>query len=201
MQSVRFRSLFCLGLLGVISLFGCSNLSVAVGPKITQADLRKIKKVAIQLDASGFAGMPNFGGFRMLGGGGSTEAFSDHFAVELLKLGIDVVERTQLDRVMKEQALNLGGVTETEKTIAAGKILAVDALITGTVGMGQTYSMGYVMGIGAGMHEVVGNASIRMIDVEKGNWLLVITMSDGKDSVLDTAKSFAKALKQKIEGS
>lgn len=201
MQSVRFRSLLCLGLLGVISFFGCSNLSVAVGPKITQADLRKIKKVAIQLDAGGFSGMPNFGGFRMLGGGGNTDAFSDHFAVELLKLGIDVVERTQLDRVMKEQALNLGGVTETEKTIAAGKILAVDALITGTVGMGQTYSMGYVMGIGAGMHEVVGNASIRMIDVEKGNWLLVITMSDGKDSVLDTAKSFAKALKQKIEGS
>jgi hypothetical protein len=201
MQSVRLRSLLCLGLLGVISLSGCSNLSVAVGPKTTQADLRKIKKVAIQLDAGGFAGMPNFGGFRMMGGGGSTDAFSDHFAVELLKLGIDVVERTQLDKVMKEQALNLGGVTEAEKTIAAGKILAVDALITGTVGMGQTYSMGYVMGIGAGMHEVVGNASIRMIDVEKGNWLLVITMSDGKDSVLDTAKSFAKALKQKIEGS
>ena len=40
MQSVRFRSLLCLGLLGVISLSGCSNLSVAVGPKITQADLR-----------------------------------------------------------------------------------------------------------------------------------------------------------------
>lgn len=202
MQLVRFRSLLCLCLLSAIGLSGCSNLSVAVGPKVTQADLRKIKKVAIQLDAGGSAGMPNFGGFsRMMGGGGSTEAFSDHFGVELLKLGIDVVERTQLDKVMKEQALNLGGVTEAEKTIAAGKILAVDALITGSVGMGQTYSTGYVLGIGAGMNEVVSSASIRIIDVEKGNWLMVITMSGGKDSVLDTATSFAKALKQKIEGS
>lgn len=199
MQSVRFRSLLCLCLLGAIGLSGCSNLSVAVAPKVTQADLRKIKKVAIQLDAGGSAGMPGFGGFRLMGGG--TDAFSDHFAVELLKLGIDVVERTQLDKVMKEQALNLGGVTEAEKTIAAGKILAVDALVTGSVGMGQTYSTGYVLGIGAGMNEVVSSASIRIIDVEKGNWLMVITMSGGKDSVLDTATSFAKALKQKIEGS
>ncbi len=200
MQSAGLRRLLCLCLLAAISLSGCSNLAVAVAPKVTQADLRKIKKVAIQLDGSGANGMPNFGGFRFMGGG-STDAFSDHFAVELLKLGIDVVERTQLDKVMKEQALNLGGVTEAEKTIAAGKILAVDALITGSVGMGQTYSTGYVMGIGAGMHEVVNSASIRIIDVEKGNWLMVITMSGGKDSVLDTATSFAKALKQKIEGS
>ena len=200
MQSVRVRMLTCLCLIGAIGLSGCSNLSVAVGPRVTQTDLRKIKKVAIQLDGGGSNGM-SFGGFRMMGMGGNTEAFSDHFAVELLKLGIDVVERAQLDKVMKEQALSLGGVTETEKTIAAGKILAVDALITGSVGTGQTYSTGYVMGIGAGMHEVVNNASIRIIDVEKGSWLLVITMSGGKDSVLDTATSFAKALKQKIEGS
>jgi hypothetical protein len=201
MQSARFRSLLCLCLVAVIGLSGCSNLSVAVGPRVTQADLRKIKKVAIQLDGGGSNGMQGFGGFRMMMGGGNTEAFSDHFAVELLKLGIDVVERAQLDKVMKEQALNLGGVTEAEKTIAAGKILAVDALITGSVGTGQTYSTGYVLGIGAGMNEVVNNASIRIIDVEKGNWLMVITMSGGKDSVLDTATSFAKALKQKIEGS
>lgn len=194
-----FRHLPCLCLLGVIGLSGCSNLSVAVGPKVTQADLQKIKKVGIQLNLGSSGGMAMFGGFRTIGSGESHEAFSDHFAVELLKLGIDVVERAQLDNVMKEQALNLAGVTESNRTIAAGRILAVDALITGTVGMGQTYSMGFY-GIGSGSKEVVNNASIRLIDVEKGNWLLVITMSDGKDSVLDTAKSFAKALKQKIDG-
>jgi curli biogenesis system outer membrane secretion channel CsgG len=119
-------------------------------------------------------------------------------------LGIDVVERAQLDNVMKEQALSLGGVTESDKTIAAGKILAVDALITGTVGMGHTFSQGFsflFFGTGPSVHEVVSNASIKIIDVEKGNWLLIITMSNGNDSVLDTAKSFAKILKQKINGS
>ena len=198
---MRFiRSLLYLCLLSVVGLSGCSNLSVAVSPKVTQADLQKIKKVAIQLNSGSSGGMPMFGGFRMVGGGGSHEAFSDHFAGELMRLGVDVVERAQLDNVMKEQALSLGGVTESDKTIAAGRILAVDALITGTVGMGQNYSMG-VMGVGGGFSEIVSNASIKIIDVEKGNWLLIITMSDGKDSVLDTAKSFAKALKQKIDGS
>jgi len=166
---------------------------VAVGTKVTQADLSKVKKVALYLDAGGVGG---FGGFQIMGSG--QEAFSDHFAAELLKMGIDVVERSQLDRVMKEQALNLGGVTESDKTIAAGKILAVDAVVTGTVGMGMNYSMGFY-GIGSGMNEVVKSASIKMIDVEKGKWLLIITVADGGDSVPVTAKKFANALKEKIE--
>jgi len=161
---------------------------------VTQADLRKVKKVALHLDAVSPGG---FGGFQIVGSG--QESFSAHFAVELLKMGIEVVERAQLDKVMKEQALNLGGVTESDKTIAAGKILAVDALVTGTVGMGTTYSMGFY-GIGSGVHEVVNSASVKMIDVEKGNWLLIITVAEGRDSVPVTARSFATALKEKIEG-
>jgi hypothetical protein len=191
---ISFQTLSRLCFVSFIGVFGCSNLSVALGPKVTQADLRKVKKVALYLDAVSAGGM---GGFRILGSG--QESFSDHFAVELLKMGIDVVERTQLDRVMKEQALNLGGVTESDRTIAAGKILAVDALITGTVGMGATYSMGFY-GIGSGVHEVVNSASIKMIDVEKGNWLLIITVAEGRDSVPETARTFAEALKEKIEG-
>jgi hypothetical protein len=48
MRFVRFLS--CLCLLSVIGLSGCSSFSVAVSPKTTQADLQKIKKVAIQLN-------------------------------------------------------------------------------------------------------------------------------------------------------
>ncbi|MGD9851407.1 MAG: CsgG/HfaB family protein [Nitrospirales bacterium] len=160
-----------------------------------------MKKVALQLEASSSSSSGSmFGGFQMIGGHqGSQEAFADHFAVELLKLGIDVIERAQLDKVMREQALNLGGVTDsTAQTIAVGKILAVDALIIGTVGTGQNYSYGF-MGFGGGIREVVSSASIRIIDVEKGNWMLIITLSGGSDSIRDTAESFAKALKQKLE--
>lgn len=62
----------------------------------------------------------------------------------------------------------------------------------------MNYSMGFY-GIGSGMNEVVKSASIKMIDVEKGKWLLIITVADGGDSVPVTAKKFANALKEKIE--
>ena len=46
---------------------------------------------------------------------------------------IEVVERTLLESVMKEQQLEVSGVVDSESVKELGKILEVDALITGTV--------------------------------------------------------------------
>lgn len=195
MQVFKFSLLAWLCLLSFISISGCNSLSVAISPKTTKVDLRKIKKVAISLDAASGGG---FGGMRIMGNG--QEPFSDYFTAELIKMGIDVVERDQLDKVMKEQALNLGGVTESEKAIAAGRILAIDAIITGTVGTNTEYSIPWFFVFGGGFREVVSSASIKMVDVEKGKVLLIITSAGRRDSVPKIARKFAKVLRETIEG-
>jgi hypothetical protein len=181
-----------------------------LGPRVTQADLQKIKKVAVLFGAGA---APAGSGARlggdptaMLGmlamrmpGMGSVETFNDHLVLELLGLGLDVVERKQLDKVTSEQALSLSGLTEADKNVALGKILAVDAIITGNVDIRQEYDTGWLFGIGAGMKEVVKTATMRMLDVEKGNTLVAIsaTYSRGEEQQ-DVARDLADALKKKM---
>lgn len=47
--------------------------------------------------------------------------------------GLEVVERTMLDGVMKEQRLQVSGVTDQRSIKELGRVLGVDAIVTGTV--------------------------------------------------------------------
>ncbi len=195
---------------GLILLAGCADVRVALGPRVTQADLQKIKKVAVLFGAGA---APAGSGARlggdpaaMLGmlamsmpGMGSAETFNDHLVLELLGLGLDVVERKQLDKVTSEQALSLSGLTETDKSIALGKILAVEAILTGNIDIRQEYDTGWVFGIGAGMKEVVKTATMRMLDVEKGNTLVAISVSYPRgETQQDAARDLVDALRKKM---
>lgn len=194
-----------LGVVLVLVTTGCSSVKVNVGPHTTPSDLQKIKKVAV-LFGSGAAGsvdVPGMGRVPLsgMGIGGSAEAFGDALAGELLGIGIEVVERQQLDKVTGEQALSLSGVTEADRTIAIGRVLAVDAILTGTVENGQEYSTGYVMGIGAGLRQGVKNATVKLLDVEKGTLLVALSASySGVKSVQEAAQDIAEALRKKREG-
>lgn len=195
---------------GLLLLAGCADIRVALGPRVTQADLQKIKKVAVLFGAgaasTGSGSHIGSDPTAMLGmlamrmpGMGSVETFNDHLVLELLGLGLDVVERKQLDKVTSEQALSLSGLTEADKNVALGKILAVDAIITGNVDIRQEYDTGWLFGIGAGMKEVVKTATMRMLDVEKGNTLVAVsaTYSRGQEQQ-DVAKDLADTLKKKM---
>ncbi len=209
-QNKRIGACVLMTVCGLILLAGCADVRVALGPRVTQADLQKIKKVAVLFGAgAASAGSgAHLGGdpAAMLGmlamrmpGMGSIETFNDHLVLELLGLGWDVVERKQLDKVTSEQALSLSGLTEADKNVALGKILAVDAIITGNVDIRQEYDTGWLFGIGAGMKEVVKTATLRMLDVEKGNTLVAIsaTYSRGEEQQ-NVARDLADALKKKI---
>ncbi len=197
---------------GLILLAGCADVRVALGPRVTQADLQKIKKVAVLFGAGAApAGSgARLGGdptamlgmlaMRMPGmGTESIETFNDHLVLELLGLGLDVVERKQLDKVTSEQALSLSGLTEADKSIALGKILAVEAILTGTIDIRQEYDTGWIFGIGAGMKEVVKTATMRMLDVEKGNTLVAISVSYPRgETQQDAARDLVDALRKKM---
>lgn len=189
---------FILLLLVVVTLNGCSNLSVALGPRVTNKDLQKIKKVAVMLESKS-SGSPAGFGFTTVPSSTGGAAFNDTFSIELLKLGFEVVERQQLDKVTHEQTMNLSGITEADKTIAVGKVLALDAVITGTVELTTLYSNGVIFGVGAGVRDVVKNATVKIIDVETGRWLLAMSLAADNKSGLDAAKELAKALQEQLQ--
>ena len=74
--------------------------------------------------------------FQVIGGKGSTSGriVSERLVGPLMAAGdIEVVERAMLESVMREQQLQFSGVVDAKSVKELGKILNVDAVITGTV--------------------------------------------------------------------
>ncbi|NND82923.1 MAG: hypothetical protein HKN50_10890 [Gammaproteobacteria bacterium] len=88
-----------------------------------QLEKRKIKKLAIY-------------GFSEISGGGST--FGDFLSEELITamFGVgefDVVERRELNRVLSEHESYGAGIFDAESIAKFGKLLGIEAIITGTI--------------------------------------------------------------------
>jgi TolB-like protein len=74
--------------------------------------------------------------FQVIGGKGSTSGriVSERLLAPILAAGqVEVVERAMLESVMREQQLQFSGVVDARSVKEIGKILNVDAVITGTV--------------------------------------------------------------------
>lgn len=74
--------------------------------------------------------------FQVIGGKGSTSGriVSERLIAPLMaEGGVQVVERAMLESVMREQQLQFSGVVDAASVKQIGKILNVDAVITGTV--------------------------------------------------------------------
>jgi TolB-like protein len=74
--------------------------------------------------------------FQVIGGKGSTSGriVSERLVAPMMNGGeVEVVERAMLESVMREQQLQFSGVVDARSVKEIGKILNVDAVITGTV--------------------------------------------------------------------
>lgn len=73
--------------------------------------------------------------FRGVGGGESTsgQVVSEKLIGPISNGEIEVVERTLLESVMKEQELGVFGVADSRSVKELGQVLGVDAIVTGTV--------------------------------------------------------------------
>lgn len=94
-------------------------LAACVGPQVAlnpRADFSQIRRVAV-VSFSGSQG----------------EAAADLLTQSLVAHGADVVERHQLEAVLREQRLSASGLLEPATVKQIGGILGVDALFIGTV--------------------------------------------------------------------
>ena len=86
---------------------------------------------------------------------------TDRLSTELVKLGsFTVVERSQMEEVLKEQGLQQSGCTTSECAVEVGFLLGVDKMITGSIGrIGSLFTL-----------------SARIIDVETGEILRQVSL-------------------------
>lgn len=151
------RSLMMLISAFIVSLFlsSCAVESVIVKPGY---DFTQIKRVAVIdfNDASYF--------------NRSGALVSDLFVKYLLKTGFNVVERQELEAILREHQLSIQGILNREQVKEFGKISGVDALVTGSISMLIPERDFYEGGNPRFIAAQVG-VTCRMISVETGEVL------------------------------
>jgi curli biogenesis system outer membrane secretion channel CsgG len=133
----------------------CAVQSIVIKPGY---DFTKIKRVAV-LDFKDAAYYPNSGSMA-----------SELFVKYLLKTGYNVIERAELDSILKEYQLSAQGIIDRSQTKEFGKIAGVDAIITGSIPTAvperDYYENGNIRYIAAQV-----GLTCRMISVETGEVL------------------------------
>ncbi|HBE03879.1 MAG: hypothetical protein A2096_14685 [Spirochaetes bacterium GWF1_41_5] len=111
---------------------------------------------------------------------------SDLIRTELFNTGLfRVVERSEMDKIMREQQFQAGGCTDTDCAVQLGQILAVRKMLVGTVSR-----------LGA---KFIINA--RIIDVEKAEMEFAESAQAESEGELDTAvRKFAEKIGNRIRG-
>lgn len=171
-----------------------ASINAAVSPGITKEQLSQIKKVAFVFSE----GMPTAGMPFMPGG--LTEIMADNLTIEMMKLGYECIERQRLRKVLEEQGLQMSGAIDTDNAIKAGKIIGVQAIITGSVQASTSMSMGFMGVGGTKMTSLVQSATFKIIGVEKADTLMVVAINykNGQKPNV-AAESMAKIIKAKLE--
>ena len=96
----------------IFTLSGCTqNMAVKSG-----YDFSKVKRIAV-LDFSGYR----------------AEGVADIIIIELMKYGIDIVERNKIENLFREQQMVSSGAIDSSTARSIGKLLGVDAIMTGSV--------------------------------------------------------------------
>ncbi|MBI5139471.1 hypothetical protein HZA26_02580 [Candidatus Nomurabacteria bacterium] len=189
---------------GAGAVAGLENVDVktAVSPGVTTNDLHKVKKVAVVLGTESQTQMNPQMPFYMAGGD-LTNVMADNIALELMNLGYQVVERTSLDKVLSEQKLQMSGIADPTTAAKIGGILGVDAVVLGNVTTSQKtqVSSGF-MGMGSDVTTVqaISNATMKVVGVEQGNVVMIVTLSYKKgQKPTEAAKTMAIALAEKLK--
>jgi curli biogenesis system outer membrane secretion channel CsgG len=107
---------------------------------------------------------------------GGGEAMADVFITELVKSGkFSVIEREQIDAIMREKGLTLSGDVSASTAMQIGKLLGVQYMLTGAVTeYGRTEAGGHGRGVGglpgfnAGKTTFVAAANARIFNVSTG---------------------------------
>lgn len=173
------------------------DVKAAVSPGVTQADLQKVKRIAVVLEEEA-----NQQRVYLTASGNLSKIMSDNIALELMNLGYQVIERSSLDKVFNEQGLQMTGAIDPSTLAKVGKILSVDAVVLGSITSSQkTQVNSGFMGSGADVatSQIISNATMKVVGIEQGNVIMMVTLSYKKgQNPAEASKTMAVALTEKL---
>ncbi len=140
-----------------IMLSSCGSTATIVMKQ--NYDFSKIKRIAV-IDFKDSPNYPNSGSI-----------VSELFAKYLLMTGFNIIEREQMDTLLREHNLQLTNLMDPE-TITQFKLLGIDAIVTGSIPMVVPQQNFYDAGYPRFISAEVG-VTVRMISVETGEVLWV----------------------------
>lgn len=102
-------------ILGLLS--GCASPTVYINPDFSQLNIKRVAVVPFECPDETIQ-----------------STATDIFMSEFLTLHMfEVIERSQLNKILEEQKLGLTGILDTNTIKIIGKILGVDAIVVGSV--------------------------------------------------------------------
>lgn len=100
------------------------------------------------------------------------EVVTDHVVSELVSIGgAKVYTRTELDKLMEEQKLQLSGLTDDKTLVGFGKIVGLQYIITGSIN-NIGFTTGAMALLTGSRPQIEIQLSIRMINVSTGEIVL-----------------------------
>lgn len=118
----------------------------------------------------------------------TSEKISDMLIHEFLKLGFDVVERSDIERLVKEQKLSVSGFIDPREAVAIGKLTGADTIVIGTGELHQNDK------------DMLTYLIIKVISLKTGSVIITANLTRNmniRDAIADVSATLKKSLDQR----
>ena len=119
------------------------------------------------------------------------DKISDLLIHEFLRLGYDVVERTEIERLIKEQKLGASGFVDPNQAVAIGKLAGADSIVIGSGALEDK------------QRDVLKYFTIKVIDLKSGSVVITANLTRNleiKDAIAELSAELRKSLDQHHAG-
>jgi hypothetical protein len=142
-----------------------ADINIAKSPNVSTGELLGLKRISVFFE----------GGKKDENREEVDKLLGDYVGLNLMRLGYDIVERQKLRDIVEEQALQQSGAVSEKNLIEAGKLLGIEAIISGTFIPSQKLNTGMLQGGSATV--TVKQLSARIISIREGRSLVMIALA------------------------
>ena len=155
-----------------------ADINIAKSPNVSTDELLCMKRISVFFE----------GGKKDEEREEVNKLLGDYVGLNLMRLGYDIVERQKLRDIVEEQALQQSGAVSDKNLIEAGKLLGIEAIISGTFIPSQKLNTGMLQGGSATV--TIKQLSARIISIREGRSLVMIALAyHGSGAELKEASS------------
>lgn len=169
---MAWRSSHCLLLVCVVFIcVSCrSNIDIVISRHV---DPEGIKRVAIfKMDRLSYR---------------ENDKVSDLLTHEFLRLGYDVVERTEIERLIKEQKLGASGFVDPNQAVAIGKLAGADSIVIGSGSLEDK------------QRDELKYFTLKVIDLKSGSVIITANLTRNLP-IKDTVSELSAELRKSLDG-